>query len=86
MGIPLWVIIGFALGLVARQVMPGPRAGGMVIAIPLGIVGAVVGGLLGNWLIGGGFNQIELRSLLLASSGALLSLLAFRSYALRGAV
>jgi uncharacterized membrane protein YeaQ/YmgE (transglycosylase-associated protein family) len=86
MGILLWVIVGFAAGLVARQVMPGPSAGGMLVAIPLGIGGAVLGGLLGNWLIGGGFNQFELRSLLLAISGALLTLLAYRSFALRGSV
>lgn len=84
MEILLWIIAGFASGLVARQVMPGPAAGGVLVAIPLGIVGAVFGGLFGHWLIGGGFNQFDIRSLLAAISGALVALLAYRSYALRG--
>jgi uncharacterized membrane protein YeaQ/YmgE (transglycosylase-associated protein family) len=80
----LWVIVGFAVGLIARQVMPGPRAGGMVVAILLAIAGAVFGGLFGVWLVGGGFYQLELRSLLMAISGAMITMLAYRSHALRG--
>src|SRR5205823_11613739 len=45
----IWhIIVGFVVGLVARAVMPGAQAMGLVKTTLLGIVGGVVGGLIGR--------------------------------------
>ena len=47
----LWmVIIGLAIGAVARLLMPGPDPGGIIATILLGIAGSVVAGVAGNLL------------------------------------
>ncbi|MGQ0562252.1 MAG: GlsB/YeaQ/YmgE family stress response membrane protein [Gemmatimonadota bacterium] len=61
--------------------MPGKDPGGCLVTSALGIVGALVGGLLGKWLFGvtvvAGFN---LRSLGVAILGSLLLLLVYRLF------
>ena len=43
----IWhIIVGFVVGLVARAVMPGAQAMGLIKTTLLGIVGGVVGGLI----------------------------------------
>ena len=83
MGILLWIAFGLAAGSVARLVMPGPSAGGIAVAIPLGIGGAVVGGLLGAVFGGAAVMGFDFRSLLLAIIGSLAVLLSYRSFAMR---
>lgn len=48
----VWLFLGFVVGYIAKFVMPGPDGGGVILTIVLGIVGAVVGGFLGNTLFG----------------------------------
>ena len=45
MNILLWIVAGVVTGSMARKLMPGPAAGGISIAILIGLIGAVVGGL-----------------------------------------
>lgn len=47
-----WLIIGLIAGALARLIMPGRDAMGVVATILLGIVGSVLGGLL-SWAIWG---------------------------------
>lgn len=47
MGIIAFIIIGILAGLVAVGAMPHDDAGGPVLSITIGAVGAVVGGVLG---------------------------------------
>ena len=43
----IWhIIVGFVVGLVARGVMPGAQSMGLIKTTLLGIVGAIVGGLI----------------------------------------
>ena len=84
MGILLAIVVGIVLGSVARWIMPGPSAGGLAVAIPLGITGAVLGSLVGVWLTGP-VTGFDFRSVLLAIIGSLLVLLSYRSYAMRAA-
>ena len=43
----IWhIIVGFVVGLVARAVMPGAQSMGLIKTTLLGIVGAIVGGLI----------------------------------------
>jgi len=82
MGILIWIVLGLAAGSVARLVMPGPSAGGLAVAIPLGIAGAILGGLVGT-LVGGTAMGIDFLSLVIAVIGALSVLFSYRSYAMR---
>ena len=77
MGIIIWIVFGVAAGSVARLVMPGPSAGGVAVAIGLGIGGAVLGGLVGA-LLSGTVTGFDFRSLLIAIGGALLLLIGYR--------
>jgi uncharacterized membrane protein YeaQ/YmgE (transglycosylase-associated protein family) len=50
MGILGWILFGLVVGIVAKLVMPGRDPGGIIITILLGVVGALVGGFLGQAL------------------------------------
>jgi uncharacterized membrane protein YeaQ/YmgE (transglycosylase-associated protein family) len=82
MGILLWIVFGILAGSVARLVMPGPSAGGVGVAVSLGVAGAVAGGFVGT-LLGGSLAEFDFRSLLLAIIGSLGVLFSYRSYAMR---
>ncbi|HTY62610.1 MAG TPA: GlsB/YeaQ/YmgE family stress response membrane protein [Acidobacteriota bacterium] len=45
----LWsIIVGFAVGLIARAIMPGAQHLGFILTTILGIAGSLVGGLIGR--------------------------------------
>ncbi len=50
MGILGWVLFGLVVGILAKFIMPGKDPGGIIITIILGIVGALIGGFLGQAL------------------------------------
>ncbi len=50
-----YVVVGAIVGVLARLVVPGRQSIGVLLTIPLGIVGAVVGGLIAGAL---GLGQI----------------------------
>lgn len=79
-----WVVFGLVIGLLAKAVMPGRDPGGTIVTILLGIVGAVIGGFLGNALLGGdagvdntGFG-ISIANIVLAVVGAIVVLAIYR--------
>ena len=77
MGIIAWIVMGLLAGAVAKLILPGKQAGGWIITILLGIVGAFVGGFLGNVLFGldiGGFN---FETFITAVVGAIIVLLIY---------
>ena len=74
MGILLWVLFGLIAGAIARWLMPGKAAGGIIVTIILGIVGAVVGGFIGSKLGFGEVTEFNIRSMLLAVGGGVLVL------------
>jgi uncharacterized membrane protein YeaQ/YmgE (transglycosylase-associated protein family) len=43
-----WVLFGFVVGLIARALMPGRDSMGLLATTVLGIVGALLGGWLGQ--------------------------------------
>ena len=83
MEIFLWILIGFGLGSVARLVMPGPRAGGIGVAIGVGIGGALIGGFMGSILTGEGLSAFHVDNQLMALAGSLILLLGYRAFATR---
>ena len=74
-----WIVLGLLAGTLAKFLVPGRDPSGCVVTIVLGILGALIGGLLGTWLgwgrVGG---DLELRSIAIATFGAILVLLAGR--------
>ena len=74
-----WILFGLLAGGVAKLIFPGKDPGGCLVTVGLGVLGALIGGLLGtyvfNWGTVTGFN---LRSFGIAVAGALVLLLTFR--------
>jgi uncharacterized membrane protein YeaQ/YmgE (transglycosylase-associated protein family) len=71
-----WIILGLMAGLIARAILPGRQAGGWIVTILLGIVGALLGGWLGSVLFGVGITTFfNLTTWLLAIGGAVIVLL-----------
>jgi uncharacterized membrane protein YeaQ/YmgE (transglycosylase-associated protein family) len=50
MGILGWILFGLVVGIVAKFIMPGRDPGGIILTIVLGIVGALLGGFIGQAL------------------------------------
>ena len=48
MGLLGWAIFGLIVGALAKLVMPGRDPGGIIVTMLLGIVGAVLGGFIGQ--------------------------------------
>ncbi len=78
-----WMIFGLIAGTVANAIDPRPSSGGIVGAIVLGIVGAMIGGFLANVFLGLDVTGFNLTSFVVAVAGSLLLL--FVGRALRGA-
>ena len=78
MGIFVWIVLGLIAGVVAKWVMPGRDAGGIIVTMLLGIGGALFGGMLAAALGFGGVSGFDIRSLLVAIGGALLLLTGYR--------
>src|ERR1700749_1260697 len=53
-----WILIGLVVGAVARLVIPGRQHIGILFTILIGIVAAIVGGILTAALLGAGHNII----------------------------
>ena len=81
----LWtILIGFIVGLVARAIMPGRDAMGLVFTTLLGIVGALVAQFLGQAM--GLYMPGEPAGFIGAVIGAMLLLFIARSLSRRGAI
>jgi uncharacterized membrane protein YeaQ/YmgE (transglycosylase-associated protein family) len=52
MGIIAFIILGLLAGLIAKAIMPGKDPGGYIVTTIIGVVGALVGGLLAAALFG----------------------------------
>ncbi|MBA3843730.1 MAG: GlsB/YeaQ/YmgE family stress response membrane protein [Actinobacteria bacterium] len=82
MGILSFVVFGLVAGLVARAVTPGRQAIGCLPTLAVGVVGAFLGGLMGDVLFG---HKVRvgwhLSSFLLSVAGAVVLLLGFEALA-----
>jgi uncharacterized membrane protein YeaQ/YmgE (transglycosylase-associated protein family) len=75
-----WVLLGFAAGALAKFLVPGRDPSGCIVTVVLGVVGALIGGLIGTRLGWGAVTaaRFEPRSLALATLGAVLILVISR--------
>lgn len=82
MEIVSWITVGFIAAFLARVAMPGPAAGGLVVAMLIGLLGALTGGFLGiNFLVKTSA-PIDITSLMMALNGAIYPLFLYRCLAM----
>lgn len=82
MGILSFLVFGLLAGLVARLVTPGRQAIGCIPTLAVGVVGAFVGGLIGQFMFGHKVQAAwSLRPFVLAVAGAVVLLLLLESLA-----
>ena len=78
MGFFAFLILGLIAGAIAKAILPGRQGGGWLITLILGVVGALLGGLIGSALFGTGLQEFfSLTTWLLAIGGAIIVLLIY---------
>ena len=83
MGILSWILFGHIAGAIARLAVPGAQRIGCLATIAVGIVGALIGGVIGEVVLGHEVRfKWDLGPFLLAVAGSVVLLLALE--ALRG--
>ena len=75
-GVLGWIVFGLIVGVIAKVVMPGKDAGGLIVTVLLGIAGALVGGYLGQML--GLYGPGQPAGFLMSTLGAILLLFVYR--------
>lgn len=70
------ILIGLAVGIVAKLLMPGDDPGGIIITILLGIAGAFVAKFIGQQL--GWYGETDAAGFLASVGGAIVLLLLYR--------
>lgn len=83
MGLIGWILFGLVVGVIAKFLMPGRDPGGFIITIVLGIVGALVGGMLGRAV--GWYGPNEGAGFFMALLGAIVLLVLYRLFTRRHA-
>lgn len=78
-----WLFFGLIAGVIAKFLMGGEGPSGWIVTIVLGIVGAMVGGFIGQQFRVGDVTGFNFTSFALAVCGAIVVLLAYRLIAPR---
>ena len=76
MGILGWIVFGLVVGAIAKLLMPGRDPGGIIVTMILGIVGALLGGFVGQAL--GLYAPGEPAGFIMAVVGSIVVLLIYR--------
>lgn len=85
MGIFGWIILGLAAGAIAKALHPGDDPGGILGTLVVGVLGAILGGLIASALnIGELGSFFSIGTWLIAIGGALLLLVIYRAVLGRG--
>lgn len=74
MGILLWVVFGLLAGIIARCIMPGKEHMGIFMTIILGIIGALIGGVVSTALGFGKVDGFNIYSIAIATVGSIIVL------------
>jgi uncharacterized membrane protein YeaQ/YmgE (transglycosylase-associated protein family) len=84
MGIILWIIFGALVGWIASLIMKTDAEQGPLMNIIVGIIGAVLGGILMNFLGQGGVSGFNLYSFIVALLGAIVLIAIVKAFTRRG--
>ncbi len=86
MGILLFIVFGFIVGLLARAIMPGTQKMGLVATCLLGIAGSFVGGFLVALVTKSQVTDLNTAGIIGSVLGALLLLFAVTRFSSRRAL
>jgi len=75
-GILGWIVFGLVVGILAKFLMPGRDGGGIIVTTILGIVGALLGGFIGQTL--GLYGPGDAAGFFMALLGAIIVLAIYR--------
>lgn len=75
-GILGWIVFGLVVGAIAKLLMPGRDGGGIIVTTVLGIVGALIGGFVGQAM--GLYGPGEAAGFFMALIGAVIVLAIYR--------
>ncbi len=45
-----FLLLGLIAGAIARALMPGRESGGIIVTLIIGVVGALLGGVIASWV------------------------------------
>ena len=80
MGIIGWIVLGLVAGAIAKAIMPGDDPGGIFVTMIIGILGAIVGGLIASALDIGELDEFfDVGTWIIAILGSLLLLAIYRA-------
>jgi uncharacterized membrane protein YeaQ/YmgE (transglycosylase-associated protein family) len=79
MGIISWIILGAIAGFLGSKIV-NKTGQGLIMDIVLGIVGAIVGGVICSQLFGIGVTGLNITSLIVAVVGAVIVLWAYHQF------
>lgn len=77
-----WIVLGIIAGALAKLIMPGKQGGGILVTMVLGIVGAMLGGFIGNYIPGlsAGIDSVSIGTLFTAVIGSLIVLFIYGKF------
>jgi uncharacterized membrane protein YeaQ/YmgE (transglycosylase-associated protein family) len=78
-----FIVFGLVVGAIARFLMPGRDPGGFFATTMIGMIGALVGGLIGRYLLGRGEGYTP--GWIMSIAGALILLWLYRRFSCRQA-
>lgn len=78
-----FIVFGLVVGVIAKLLLPGRDPGGIIVTAIIGMIGAVLGGLIGRYLLGRGESYAA--GWILSIVGAIVLLLIYRMIARRQA-
>ena len=84
MGLLGWAIFGLIVGALAKLLMPGRDPGGIIVTMLIGIVGAVLGGWVGQAV--GMYGPDEPAGFIMSLLGAIVLLMLYRMFTRRSTV
>jgi len=50
LGIIAWIVLGLFAGMLAKAILPGDQGGGLIVTTVVGVLGAIVGGVVARAL------------------------------------
>jgi uncharacterized membrane protein YeaQ/YmgE (transglycosylase-associated protein family) len=86
MGILGWIVLGLIAGAIAKALLPGKDPGGLIITTVIGILGALLGGFIGQALLGRNTidNFFDVSTWFTAIIGSIILLVLWRVLVTRG--
>jgi uncharacterized membrane protein YeaQ/YmgE (transglycosylase-associated protein family) len=78
MGFIAFLVLGLIAGAIAKLILPGRQGGGWIITLVLGVIGALLGGFIGNAIFGIGLEEFfSIQTWIVAIVGAIIVLVIY---------